>query len=418
MRLDNKRFVLATVLGLIISMTTTVGAQDDKAAPKEKPAHTQSEADGERHEHSFMTTLQTLVADLKKAPHYQLVLENNWSHQVGDKRATGKHVLSLWSAKPGKLKLTVANGDLESPQLIVVSDGKTMTRWFAPDNIYSQAPATDPRQQVRAGHFTNNILDMCGADFLVTDDLVNTVESQLVDFSDHGIEEGRHHFHLKMSNGRNVDVWMSDAEHPLPLEIKRTQSIATGPDTKNTMESVSKFNWTFDQAPAEGLFTLPLAKDARRVADLQDAIAGRDADDLIGQTHPKLELLDLDDQPFGLQKGKPTLLYFWATWAAPSLTEMDGLKEYVSKIEQQGVAIHAVNVAEPKSQIEAFIKHSGFEGPVLQDSKGQSVGALRLTELPAVVLIGGDGKINAIFQKVNSATRDSIFEQIKKLSSK
>ncbi len=89
------------------------------------------------------------------------------------------------------------------------------------------------------------------------------------------------------------------------------------------------------------------------------------------------------------------MVYFFASWAAPSHSEMPVILEFIEKFGPKGVAFYAVNVGEEPSIVKAFVKSQGYSQPVVIDSERQAASAFGVTSLPAMVLIGKDGTIKS-----------------------
>ena len=73
---------------------------------------------------------------------------------------------------------------------------------------------------------------------------------------------------------------------------------------------------------------------------------------------PEIELADLAGRPVRLRdfRGRVVLLNFWATWCAPCREEMPALETLAQELGPEGLAVVGVNVREPRSKVEAFVR--------------------------------------------------------------
>jgi cytochrome c biogenesis protein CcmG, thiol:disulfide interchange protein DsbE len=62
-------------------------------------------------------------------------------------------------------------------------------------------------------------------------------------------------------------------------------------------------------------------------------------------------------------KGRPVLLYFWASWCPICVNEMPLLKKTYAKYKNKGFEIVAISFREETTKSQAFYKGEGFEFP-------------------------------------------------------
>jgi cytochrome c biogenesis protein CcmG/thiol:disulfide interchange protein DsbE len=58
----------------------------------------------------------------------------------------------------------------------------------------------------------------------------------------------------------------------------------------------------------------------------------------------------------------------------------------------QGLAVWAINIAEPPARVAEWVRQRGLTMPVLLDADGTVTRAYRVTATPTVVLVGRDGQ--------------------------
>ena len=108
-----------------------------------------------------------------------------------------------------------------------------------------------------------------------------------------------------------------------------------------------------------------------------------------------LALEDLRGRPVRLEdfKGKVVLVNFWATWCEPCRDEMPSIQGLRQKMSARKFEVIAVNVAEPRSRVEAFLERTRLDLPVLLDHSGDVARSWRARILPATFIVGPDGTI-------------------------
>jgi len=131
---------------------------------------------------------------------------------------------------------------------------------------------------------------------------------------------------------------------------------------------------------------------------------------LVGAPAPPIRGTDLDGKPFDLAstKGKVVLVVFWASWCLPNAVEVEWLQQAYDAHHDQGLEIVGVNLDLLQGEnptldtlmpnIRRFALDYNLRWPnVISQPGGEDIaGAYGVTEIPANVLIGRDGKIAAI----------------------
>ena len=114
-----------------------------------------------------------------------------------------------------------------------------------------------------------------------------------------------------------------------------------------------------------------------------------------GGPAPPLELADLEGKRHRLAdyRGKAVLVNFWATWCVPCRDEMPSIERLRASLEGRPFAVLAVNLAEPRSRIQAFLEKVPVRFTVLLDSDTKTAKAWQAKLLPATYIIGPDGAI-------------------------
>ena len=128
---------------------------------------------------------------------------------------------------------------------------------------------------------------------------------------------------------------------------------------------------------------------------------------LVGAPAPAIRGTDLDGRPFDLEKyrGKVVLVVFWASWCLPSAAQVSWLQEAYDADHDRGFEIVGVNLdplqddqPNPEAHlpnVRRFALDYNLRWPNLVNGPGAAdvARAYGVTEIPASVLIGRDGKV-------------------------
>lgn len=114
-----------------------------------------------------------------------------------------------------------------------------------------------------------------------------------------------------------------------------------------------------------------------------------------GEQDLPLELLSLEGLPVSLKdfQGKVVLLNFWASWCPPCVHEMPSMARLKTYLQNRPFEILAVNLAEDRVAIQAFLDEHPVNFPVLQDPSGSAVKTWQVFAYPSIYLIDKQGQI-------------------------
>ena len=104
---------------------------------------------------------------------------------------------------------------------------------------------------------------------------------------------------------------------------------------------------------------------------------------------PQAEVTLLDSSSYTLEKGKPTVIHFWATWCKICKLEAQNI-ETLSK--QYEVLTIAVNSGED-TKIKAYLKERGLTFKVLNDVDGSWVKQFKVEAFPTTFIYDGTGEL-------------------------
>ena len=95
----------------------------------------------------------------------------------------------------------------------------------------------------------------------------------------------------------------------------------------------------------------------------------------MGQTAPALTVEELNGQPFDLagERGKVTIVNFWATWCEPCRKEIPALEAIYRRYHDQGLEVIGMSADRPhdRASVKEMAQSMGYPAAMLEDARGQ-----------------------------------------------
>lgn len=144
-----------------------------------------------------------------------------------------------------------------------------------------------------------------------------------------------------------------------------------------------------------GCFAKSDASETSATTVQQKSAASADTEKLnIGDSAPDFTATLANGDTFTLSEHKDevVLVNFWGTWCAPCVRELPTF----AQLAQEGYTLVAVNCAQDKATVDAFINDNGYTFPIAYD-EGGSICTLYHTTIIPYTLIIRDGVIQNSF---------------------
>jgi len=316
------------------------------------------------------------------------------------------------SAAPNRVMAVLKRPDQETQ---LVSDGEQLIFALTPD-AYVQAEAPRSLDLVASdvetpfGPFPEYILSLtlAGADSFPA--FFRTAAGM-------GISDGKREelpdtqrVHVRRNDGVVWDLWIRKGDKPAPVRLSvditgmllKMNQMNIPEGFRYVMEVEFK-TWEVDAEVADEVFTFQPKADAQKFDSIEAFMASLSDTEgphpLLGQPAPEFTSQLLGGKPFELKqhRGKQAVvLDFWATWCGPCIEALPMISKTAARFADKGVAFYAVNVGEEPARITAFLKEQKLDVSVILDPDGDLANAYGANAIPQTVLIGKDGRVEAV----------------------
>jgi thiol-disulfide isomerase/thioredoxin len=131
----------------------------------------------------------------------------------------------------------------------------------------------------------------------------------------------------------------------------------------------------------------------------------------VGESAPDWRLTDAEGKVHSLSeyRGKVVVMDFWATWCGPCEEVMPRMQKLYEKFKDQGVIVFGVNSWEKEDPVELMKQKRYSYGLLL---RGEEIAeAYKVTSLPAVYMIGADGRIIYCHEGMDDQNLASLVEK-------
>lgn len=122
-----------------------------------------------------------------------------------------------------------------------------------------------------------------------------------------------------------------------------------------------------------------------------------------------------------IEKGKVTIISFWATWCIPCKKEIKIIREKLPEWKKEAdVNYMTVSVDESKAtaMVKGYAKSQGWDFPSYLDPNSDLKRSLNFQNVPFTVIVDKEGKIAYMHSGFEEGGEDDIFKRAKELAEK
>lgn len=229
------------------------------------------------------------------------------------------------------------------------------------------------------------------------------------------------HARYTVQGGIASDVWFKAEGLPL-VRIIRPDVLST-PGVQQMAARFEKFDYQlsfrFEDWNTEAGLTaedVPVVepKNSLLLASLYERPAPG-PHPLLGKEAPTFELATPEGEKAGLEKANGesvALLEFWSINCPACVQAMPELEKLADKYADKGLKYYAVNIGESPDDIKAFLESKGLEPTVVIDTDQEVSTAYGVSPIPLIVLVGPDGRVQAIQEGFAPSTPAKLTEKI------
>ncbi|MDG3004626.1 DUF2092 domain-containing protein [Paludisphaera mucosa] len=308
---------------------------------------------------------------------------------------------TIVASRPGRFAVAsdwAAFGEAEErPALRVACDGRKLVTYYVPDGLYAEYEGPDPGVQVYHQHIVESTLDASGLSVMARPDLREHVLRHARSASVDGEEvvDGVPTTRFRVDyDGMPVVMWVGPKDAPLLRRMELTFESAAPGGPKLVTARRSDLTWTLDVDVPDSAFVLAVPAEAKRVDDVFAAMIAARTPSILDKPAPELALANLEGEEVALAAttGKPTVLVFWATWAAGS-GESLGQVAALNRALGDRARLLVVSMGDTADQVKARIQGVAGLPTILVDPQDAASAAYGVKDVPSAVVIAADGKV-------------------------
>lgn len=402
-----RTFFFATLMAALL--TISFAASTHTPAKAAEVDHSQA---------TFEQVLSQTAAFLREGA-YRVEVASQWKSAGTAQGGSGASTYRLWVERPAKFRIEIQSSAAPQPELLCACDGNAVTTLLAARKLYSKSPAANGLQN-------NTLLAMSlagsGVDVLLQPNLVAFVHSQVTGVK-HAktVKDGQplHHFRMQWAQG-DLELWIAAEGPPVPKQFRRTVVVPAPDGSQYTLTTTTQWTWQIGEPIPAETFAISLPAGAQRVADIYSALAGDDSAARIGKQLPELKLTGLDGSSLKLapQEKAASVFIFWASWCAPSVSDLAGVTDFVKQYSSRGAQFYAVNVGESIDDVRRFASGKALQSTIVLDTSGQASAALGIVDLPAAVVVDSSGKVLSVARGSGKEVLLAVAKQLEPLLAK
>ena len=148
--------------------------------------------------------------------------------------------------------------------------------------------------------------------------------------------------------------------------------------------AADRFLWGLVAVAAAAVTVVAIARGRSQKAPIERAQA------------PRISLPLLDGGQAAIEKGRVTVVDFWATWCAPCRVSMPRVQKVWRDYRPRGVDLYSVDTDDPaadrEAQVKEFLVKNGLEFPVVLDD-GTASSAFSIAVLPTMLVLDRDARV-------------------------
>jgi cytochrome c biogenesis protein CcmG, thiol:disulfide interchange protein DsbE len=122
-----------------------------------------------------------------------------------------------------------------------------------------------------------------------------------------------------------------------------------------------------------------------------------------------------------IEKGKITMISFWATWCTPCKKEIKAVKSKLAEWQKEtdfNFVTVSIDDARKTADVKSFTKSEGWDFPVLLDPNSDLKRSLNFSNVPFTIIVDENGNIVKMHSGYVQGNEIEMYEFIKALAAK
>lgn len=143
------------------------------------------------------------------------------------------------------------------------------------------------------------------------------------------------------------------------------------------------------------------------------------------QDLPATKIRDLDGKQVSFneafEKGKVTLVSFWATWCIPCKQEIKNIKSKLEDWKKEtdfNYMTVSVDDSRATAMVKTYAKSQGWNFPTYTDPNSDLKRSLNFQNVPFTIIVDANGKVAFQHSGYEEGGEDELFEKVKAISKK
>lgn len=354
---------------------------------------------------------------------YTVTIERNWQ-TTGETASQGNNTVVLKRIKNGPYRLNVHSEVTPGQRQVFqcIGDGKT-NHLLLESNLGTLTSELGGGTEIPFHDvFTETNLRFSGLSMLLDHNAADRVMGRAYQIESLGTEKingsQAQGFRMKWGDGGQIEreMWITVGDQPVLVRLQTRIQVNAKPQ-QETLCITANLAWDFDVKFDRQEFQVAEPKDSIAVADLYSYLAQGMAREQLLKPVPEFKLTTAGGEEWSPMKhaGKPQVLFFFNSSSQACRYEIQPLIELLQQQQKAGLACVGIGVGEDNQHCARFQQETAFPFPVLSDAGLQATRALKVSALPAIVVIDGKGIVLNCVAGNTEQSRDFLDEEFAQL---
>lgn len=121
------------------------------------------------------------------------------------------------------------------------------------------------------------------------------------------------------------------------------------------------------------------------------------------------------------EKGKVTVVSFWATWCVPCKKEINNIRKKMADWKKEAdfnYATVSIDESRAEGMVRSYAKSQGWDFPYYQDPNSDLKRSLNFQNVPFTIIVDKNGKVVFMHTGYEEGGENEVFAKVKELAAK